>query len=417
VNAGRTEALRTLADAAGSFAAHRGAHLVPRDDDLWAFGCRGGERFEGNAKYLFLHVAERDDLDVRPVWLSHSDETVAALRERGYEACRTDTAEGLATLLRAGRVFTTGGFTGLPLWPTGGAEVVQLWHGVPLKRISADGPQFERASPFERLSRRYVYRQFDRVAVTGRRFVDVFRSAFEIDADRIAVTGYPRNDALFREIPGFDVGQDRTLHDEVAALDGPVFAYLPTYREDSTSPADAVDFDALDDFLADRDAHLLVKFHPFEDHDVDAAALDRVRFLPPEFDVYPALRHVDALVTDYSSVYFDYLLLDRPVLFYAYDRDSYEAESGLYFDYETATPGPIAADFEALLDALDDCAVGTDDHADARAAVRDAVFDDVDGRSAARVVDLVTDDAIGPVEAPVRDVPIGDAPGERLPES
>ncbi|WP_226011280.1 CDP-glycerol glycerophosphotransferase family protein [Halomicrobium salinisoli] len=413
---GLTSALRTLAGAAGSFAAHRAAHLVPRDDDLWAFGCRGGERFEGNAKYLFLQVAERDDLDVRPVWLSESDETVAALREHEYEAYRTDTTEGLRTLARAGRVFTTGGFTGLPLWPTGGAEVVQLWHGVPLKRISADGPQFERASPFERLSRRYVYQQFDRVAVTGRRFVDVFRSAFEIDADRVSVTGYPRNDALFREVPGFDVGQDRALHDAVAALDGPVFAYLPTYREDGTAPADAVDFAALDGFLADRDAHLLVKFHPFEDRDVDAAALDRVRVLPPDFDVYPALRHVDALVTDYSSVFFDYLLLDRPVIFYAYDRDAYEAESGLYFDYEAATPGPIADDFDELLAALDDCAAGIDGHADARETVRNAVFDDVDGRSAARVVDLVTDDALEPPDTRTRDTPIDDAPRERAPE-
>jgi CDP-glycerol glycerophosphotransferase (TagB/SpsB family) len=379
--------LRTLAGSLLSLLAHRLAVLVPRDDGTWAFGCRGGEGFEGNAKYLFLHVSHREDLDVRPVWVSESAETVADLEARGYEAYRADSVRGRLALLRAGYVFVTGSFTDLPLWPTGGATVVQLWHGVPLKRISADAPSFADLSLPEQLSRRYVYRQFDRVAVTAERFTDIFCSAFGVGPERIVSTGYPRNDALFREVPAFDVGQDRTIHEEIAGIDGPVVAYLPTYRDDGRPAAAAVDFAALDEFLAARDATMLVKFHPFEQPDVDEAALDDVRLLPAGFDVYPALRHVDALVTDYSSVYFDYLLLDRPVVFYAYDRDRYAADHGFTLDYESYAPGPIATDFDGLLAALDRCLDGADGYADERAAVRDDVFDHADGNAAARVVE------------------------------
>ncbi len=381
--------LRRLAGSLLSLVAHRLAYLVPRDDRVWAFGCRGGEGFEGNAKYLFLHVAARDDLDVRPVWVSESAETVAELRRHGFEAYRAGSARGLLALLRARYAFVTGSFTDLPLWPTGGATVVQLWHGVPLKRISADAPSFADLSLPERLSRLYVYRQFDRVAVTARRFTDAFRSAFGVGPDRIVPTGYPRNDALFGAVPGFDVGQDRALHDEIAGVDGPTLAYLPTYRDDGRPAADAVDFAALDEFLGSRGATLLVKFHPFERPDVDEGELDNVRLLPPGFDVYPALRHVDALVTDYSSIYFDYLLLDRPVVFYAYDLDEYRANHGFYLDYESYAPGPIATDFDGLIDALDGCIDGADGYADERAAVRGEAFDHADGNAAARVVERV----------------------------
>ena len=380
--------LRALAGSLLSLLAHGLSSLVPRHD-TWAFGCRGGERFEGNSKYLFLHVAGRDDLGVRPVWISESEETVTDLTRRGYEAYRADSLRGLLALLRARYVFITGSFTDLPLWPTGGATVVQLWHGVPLKRISADAPSFAELPLLERVTRLYVYRQFDRVAVTARRFSAIFCSAFGVRSDRMIATGYPRNDALFREIPDADVGQDRTLYDEITAIDGPVVAYLPTYRDAGRPAADAVDFTTLDDFLAAHDATMLVKFHPFEQPDVDDD-LDNVRLLPADFDVYPVLRHVDALVTDYSSVYFDYLLLDRPVVFYAYDFEAYSTNHGFHLDYESYTPGPIAADFDELLAALDRCIDGSEAYDDERAAVRDRVFDHPNGNAAARVVECVT---------------------------
>ncbi|WP_336363081.1 CDP-glycerol glycerophosphotransferase family protein [Halalkalicoccus salilacus] len=366
-----------------SLLAHRLAHLLPRDDSLWAFGCRGGERFEGNSKYLFLHVASEDE--VRPVWISKSQKTVRELRAHGFEAHRAGSLRGRLTLLRAGSVFVTGSMTDLPLWPTGGARLIQLWHGVTLKRIAADAPRFAELSAFDRLSRLYTYRQFDAITLTAAGLDEYFRSAFRTDAD-LPVTGYPRNDALVREMPGERVGQDDAVHDAVDAIDAEhLLAYLPTYREGDSDPTEHVDFETLDAFLAERDAAMLVKFHPFNDPAVDADRFENLRFLPPEFDVYPALRHVDALVTDYSSVYFDFLLLDRPVAFYAYDRDEYAADSGFHLDYDEVTPGPVAETFEELLDALEAVRSSPDARADERERVRRMAFDHADGRAAERV--------------------------------
>lgn len=370
-----------------SLLAHRLAHLLSRDDSLWVFGSRGGGRFEGNTKYLFLHLQNEEG--IRPVWISKSEKTVNELRTNGFEAYRSDSLRGRLTTLRAGFVFVTGTMTDMPLWPTGGAKLVQLWHGVPLKRIAAGAPSFGEFSIRERFRLLYVYHQFDALTLTAAELADSFRSAFRIDPD-LPVTGYPRNDALFREIPGEGVGQPGSVG-EIRTRTGAerLIVYLPTYREDGSDPADHVDFERLDRFLAEHDAAMLVKFHPFSDPGFDPERFERLHVLPTDYDIYPLLRGADALVTDYSSVYFDFLLLDRPVAFYAYDRERYEESPGFYFEYDEITPGPVAETFDELLFALETVLDSPEIHAAERDRVRKLAFDHANSRAADRVREYV----------------------------
>jgi len=188
----------------------------------------------------------------------------------------------------------------------------------------------------------------------------------------MALTGYPRNDALFGTVPGEEVGTAAAALARIRDLADrrKLVCYLPTFREwTDESAADRLDLPALDSFLAERDATLVVKTHP-RDHLDPPSDLAHVVALPEKTDIYPFLRHADALVTDYSSVYFDYLLLDRPIVFYADDLAAYRARRGFYFDYESVTPGPVADSFEELLAGLDAALDPTDAHANARRAVR-----------------------------------------------
>ncbi|USZ67816.1 CDP-glycerol glycerophosphotransferase family protein [Halorussus salilacus] len=358
-----------------------------RDDSLWAFGARAGGAFADNAKYLYLHVAtERPD--VRPVWLSKDREVVAELQSAGYEAYHCYSLRGLALNLRAGVVFLTHGHRDLAMPCCAGALNVMLWHGLPLKRVSWDAG-FADEPAAVRAAHAHMAGEFDLLTVPGPQ-TGPFESGLRIDRDRMVETGYPRNDALFDAVPGEQLGTDADALARVRDLAGdrPVVCYLPTFREwDPGVVAENVDFAALEDFLADRDAYLAVKTHPNERLDLSALDLDRVVELPEATDAYPLLRRADALVTDYSSVYFDYLLLDRPVAFYAFDLDRYRAERGFYFEYDDVTPGPVARDFEGLLDALDrtlDAVVSDEDpDADRRRAVRESML----GESTANAVD------------------------------
>ncbi|MFC4448173.1 CDP-glycerol glycerophosphotransferase family protein [Halorussus aquaticus] len=352
---------------------------LARDESLWVFGARGGTAFADNAKYLYLHVTAEHP-EIRAVWLSKNTDVVCELQSEGFEAYHCYSPRGLLLALRAGVVFLTQGHRDLAMPCVAGALTVLLWHGLPLKRISWDAEFRHRPAPVRRTQAR-LSGKFDLLTIPGEGAADVFASGLRIDRERMVATGYPRNDALFAEIPGEAVGTDAAALDRVRDLaegrdaenaDSPsLVCYLPTFREwTDESVADRLDLTALDAFLAERDATLVVKTHPRETLDLPEG-LSRVVQLPEATDVYPLLRHADALVTDYSSLYFDYLLLDRPLVFYPYDLDEYRARRGFYFDYESVTPGPVARTFDDLLAGLDLALDPADDRdAPRREAVR-----------------------------------------------
>lgn len=355
-----------------------------RDDSLWVFGARGGEAFADNSKYLYLHVAAEHP-EIRPVWLSKDRAVVRELQEAGYEAYYCYSPRGLFLNLRAGVVFLTQGHRDVVMPCCAGALTILLWHGVPLKQISWDAG-FAAEPALVRRAHADMAEEFDLLTVPGEALTRIFESGLRIDRERMLVAGYPRNDALFDPIRGEGVGTDTDAlaNVERLAADHTVLFYLPTFREwDGGSVAANLDFEALNDLLERRDAYLVLKMHPNEPLPVDTADFSRVVALPEQTDIYPFLRSADALVTDYSSVALDYLLLDRPLVFYPFDLDRYREKRGLYFEYEEATPGPVAHDFDALLAALDgvlevasDVEGDTDEFANERRAVRERLLDD-----------------------------------------
>lgn len=363
------------------------SRLWGRDRTLWAFGAREGTAFADNAKYLYLHVADAHP-EIRPVWISKNRRVVSSLQSRGYEAYHTRSLTGIAILLRAGAVFVTHGIVDVIPSAVGGATIVQLWHGVPIKTIGGDA---ERASypRATRLADAYLAERVALATVPAEAAIDPMVSGLRIPRDRFRVTGYPRTDVFDHDVPGAHIGIDPELRERVRTLSdsGFVFAYLPTFRSWAADLGEQFDFDALEEFLAANDAYLLVKTHPSERLSIDEAG-DRVIRLPPGTDVYPLLGYTDALITDYSSVGLDYLLLDRPIVYYPFDLDAYRERRGLYFEYESVTAGPIATDFESLLAGMRDVLEG-DDFVDERRAVRSRFAQYPPGSASERVVRAV----------------------------
>ncbi|WP_224270436.1 CDP-glycerol glycerophosphotransferase family protein [Haloprofundus salinisoli] len=365
---------------------------VGRDDSLWVFGARGGTDFCENSKYLYLSVAD-DKPDVRPVWVTKNRAIVRELQRHGYEAYHAFSPRGVWVQLRAGAVFLTHNLKDVNRFAVGGATLVMLWHGVPLKHISWDAELAERPRPVRALSR-YLYDQYDLVSLTGSGARESFRTGFGLPDDRLVVTGYPRTDVFFESVPGATLCTDETELQRVQRLaeDHRVWLYMPTFRENPSAQAsEHVDFAALDRLFAAHDAYLVVKLHPKERLDADISAFDHLLELPAGVDVYPLLPATDGLITDYSSVLFDYLLLDRPVIRYAYDLEAYRAERGFYYDYEALVTGPTAREFDDLLDALEGPLDGGDDYAAERRAVRDRFFDHDGGGYADAVYEAVSE--------------------------
>ena len=350
--------------------------IIPRDDSVWVFGSNGGGAFRDNSKYLYLHtVEERSHL--RAVWLSRNSAIVEALQESGYEAYHVNSLRGMWLNLRAGYVFITHGMPDVNRWCSGGATKVLLWHGVALKRIGWDDPGLRRVMDkmVQRLKDK-IFHRYDIIVVPTDAMREPFSSAFRVNPEKILVAGYPRNDVLTNSWTGYDPLEDTARIDSVKTLyrNGAVLLYMPTKRrETSQEVADHLDFDELDQWLANRDAYMLFKPHPSEPI-VLRDTHSRIIEVSSAADIYPLLKYTDVLLTDYSSIYFDYLLLDRPVVFYPFDIEEYRSERGFYLDYEEATPGPIATDFDGLLRSLDD-ALENDGYATERKSVRERYID------------------------------------------
>lgn len=367
------------------------AHAIPRDDTRWVFGSLGGEAVHGNAKYLYLHTTEID-AGIRPVWVG-KQAAIEPLLEAGYPAVDERSLRGRWAVLRAGVVINAHGID-VPWWLTGGARLVQLWHGNGIKRIGWPSDEFDRMGWARRWFYRAVYWNWD-VAIASapgepRRRLE---AAFGMPTADVPVTGYPRTDVFFGDPPALAHLDAPSLYERIEdrASGRTIITYVPTYRKGygnvhaGSPPTENLDFDRLDAFLAEADAELLIKLHPRESFDPDDVESEHVTVLPRRLDVMPILAHTDVLLTDYSSVYLDYLLLDRPIVFFAPDRERYLASQQLSFAYEKVTPGPVVETSTELVAVLEDVLGGKDACATERARVRDRFHQYRDGAACVRV--------------------------------
>jgi CDP-glycerol glycerophosphotransferase (TagB/SpsB family) len=387
--------------------------VVPRSKRIWAFGSWYGGRFADNPKYFFLHCASRERDAVHAVWLSMSSTVVRRIRALGFPAYHRLSPSGLWYALRAGVYIFDCRVMDVSSVASSGAVKVNLWHGVPLKMIERDIPQANNAlaqanhgSPLVKAANKVLRPQlsekYDYILGTSRATCERFAKAFGVERQQVLDGGYPRTDVLLSrdDDARFRMPEEERVIEQCRAYarDGVrVMLYMPTFR-DWRNDADRVipiDWKALDAALQAHGGALFCKLHPNDQARVpDLSAMRRIHLIPSSVDPYPILKHTDALISDYSSIFFDYLLLDRPLVFYPYDLDDYRKYSrALYDDYDSVTPGPKATDAAGLQRTLTTLLSSYDEQARRYAAEREAVrsrfYEHVDDRASARLFDAL----------------------------
>jgi CDP-glycerol glycerophosphotransferase len=256
---------------------------------------------------------------------------------------------------------------GFPQWITKRPETtyIQTWHGTPLKTMGVHTPQIKAMLTPERTKFKAGVNRFDHFLVRSEYDVRTLIDAFEARAEPLRV-GYPRNDAL--------LAADRAQHsaDLRARLalpqDRRILLYAPTFRTAAAKFEIGFDLDAFAREFGDTHL-LLVRAHYLNTVQVPEAAKSAVLDLSGHPDVTELMLASHALVTDFSSVMFDYALLDRPMVFFAPDAAGYGRDRGTYFDLAERAPGPYTTDqaaFFAALRALPDGEGAPDPHAGAR---------------------------------------------------
>ncbi|MFV9644277.1 MAG: CDP-glycerol glycerophosphotransferase family protein [Desulfobacterales bacterium] len=374
----------------------------------------GRERgtFSDNTKHFFLFLQGNTNSVFSAVFLSSNRKTIAQLRRHFLPCLFYPSLRGLYWLLTAEFIIMDNAewISGGKFQLTAGSKLIQLWHGAPLKEIELPMHQrrLQRLSFLYRLvlqaQKKIIGRYPDYYAIvsTSEFFTQkVFSSAFR--ARHFVEYGYPRNDAILKAqgdsrhnspiwincdmqaLQVIDKARDNSLR---------TILYAPTFRSDLSSPfSEHLSLQDLNNFASAHKILLVMKLHPYMANQVHTQNLSHIVHYAPECDIYPALSLIDCLVTDYSSIYFDYLLLDRPIIFFPYDFDHYIAdERKLLFDYIDMAPGQLCKtriDLQSALSAPD-----TEYWATRRNEVRNKVFNHLDDKAGQRLYNFLRDKSL-----------------------
>lgn len=336
--------------------------VIPRSNKIWVFGSFRGA-FADNAKYLFIYVSENDK-EVKPVWISYKSSTVRQVQSLGLNACSLFSVKGLYYALRGGYYFFNAYSSDICYFTSGKAVLVNLWHGVGLKKIEFcidRGPLYDRyvrKTLKERFYYPQVYRRPD-YFVSSTPFQSVkFAQAFRIREGQCLNAGYPRNDIL---LSGEEERMDFIRRFESKQTNGlierfqtyrQVFLYMPTWRESQRQLfAEYMDLSVLNALMKQKNSLLLLKPHAntiVENCDV-LSHYSNILLLEGGTDIYPLLAYTDVLITDYSSILYDYLLLDnKGVILYLYDYEEYVKDRDFNYPFMENVVGEVAYSFTEL---------------------------------------------------------------------
>ncbi|GAB3989801.1 hypothetical protein GCM10028771_05340 [Nocardioides marmoraquaticus] len=271
-----------------------------------------------------------------------------------------------------------------------GQVVVQTWHGSPLKRIGHDRLANDVDNWFHRQNLVDTVRQWDHLVAQSPFARERLREAFRFDGSMLD-SGYPRNDVLCS--PGRDEVARATRARLGIPADAKVVLYAPTWRETRRSGFvyDKVLYLDAEQAARDLGCHVLVRGHynsmrASEDRDPTGRVVDVTRY-PDIADLYLAC---DAMVTDYSSAFFDFAVTDKPMVFLAPDLAAYRDDSrGFYLDYADTVPGPIRMTSDEVVAELREELRDPGRHAERRERFRGQYAPWDDGGASARVVDAL----------------------------
>lgn len=319
--------------------------LVPKRSDLWLFGSWYGQKYADSSKYLFEYVSQNHP-EIKAIWLTNDRATLELIKKKGYPVFNAYSLKGYWLSMRArfGFVVTCTGDLNFFINPK---EVINLWHGNPLKKIMHDD-RFHFIAPAQNRLKRILSpyardQRFDYTLASSELEATNLASAFNTNSSRILVTGLPRNQVFAKP-----VDPNRTSYNVM---------YMPTHRgqgEFDVTQFFSDEIDQINTRLAESEITLWVKLHFYDMQRLPTLHYTNIRFLDDqqiEQDIYSVMDQVDLLATDYSSVYFDYLLADRPLVFLPFDLEDYMAgERELYYDYDDVTPGPKCRSWSEAID-------------------------------------------------------------------
>ncbi len=335
--------------------------LVPRNKDKWLVGKAKG--FNDNAKYFFIHahlVLGKKDC----YWISKTKKTRKLVRDFGFKAYHPWSPIGIYHQLTAGVFVFDMRISAFNYWISGGAKRVNLWHGIAMKNVEF-GRKIHGYSQtwLDKLYRPAHYMKPHLFLSTALAMSNQFSRSFRIPVSRCVESDYPRcalfnwsREELLAYVNKYE-SKETQVYAERFMQASRTYIYMPTFRERGQDFLKEAGFDLerLERVLAAKNELFVFKLHPFTRIKLDTSQFKHILFMDSRTDIYPLLPLSNVMITDYSSIYYDYMLMpDKEILLFPFDYEEYiKYERDLAWDFDQYMPAHKVYTFDALLEVIE----------------------------------------------------------------
>ena len=319
--------------------------ILPKNNKIIVFESFLGKQYSDNPRAIYEHIKE--EYPSYKLYWSFDKAVYNSFSELSLKKLKRFSLKWLITMNRAKYWVSN---SRMPLWipKPRNTIYIQTWHGTPLKKLAVDMEKvYMPGTNTENYKKNFLKEsaKWDYLISPNEYSTKIFRRAFAFEKE-VLETGYPRNDFLVQKDNSKDIQRIKSMINLPA--NKKILLYAPTWRDNQyynvgkykfNIPMDLkeVQKELSDDYIILLRTHYLVSenldLKEFNEFVYDVSKYEDIR------DLYIIS---DMLITDYSSVFFDYANLKRPMIFYVYDLEEYRDKlRGFYFDFEKDAPGPL----------------------------------------------------------------------------
>ncbi|MGX9367328.1 CDP-glycerol glycerophosphotransferase family protein [Desulfoplanes sp. PS50] len=309
--------------------------LITKNSNVWLFGSQGGYSYSDNSKYFFEWILNNYK-DQVCYWVTKDKKIYNTLLDNKIPVIYFYNFKSIVLVARAKYIVCTHSHIGNDVCKFVSKDkfLITLWHGIPLKKLGVAR---------KRNYRKYLYikNEPDIFLVTSKRDAELFSGLYHIGIDKFFIGTYPRVNNLI------SIAENERM-----------ILYAPTFRDrmgqdyynEKIFPCMS-ELEKLNRILLKFDYKFVIKLHPYIDANFpNLINFSNIEIVLPYEDIQTVLCKAAILITDYSSVYFDYLNLDREIIFFIPDYSWYyqDENRGFIYNYEEVTPGVKVSNWSEL---------------------------------------------------------------------
>lgn len=322
--------------------------FIPKRKNLWVFGSWSGKLYADNSKYLFEYINQHHP-EIDAVWITRDKEIQNELSKKGYNCFMRFSAKGILSAIRAEAAFITSDEVNdiSPFASRKRTRVISLWHGIAAKGFNWTLDKYENKARTEKAFQRFREYYW---AASSDEYIRAFGNALKIPKERFVVTGYPRNDTFVTKPNNHNLEllKEKYPNDKFVI-------YMPTHREYGKRPIEVREFDLIDQELRRQNVIMVYKPHFNELRNLNGYESHFTNIIVAKDqkvwgDVYSYIHYFDLLISDYSSIVYDFLCADKPIVLYTYDLDHFKSHDfGLTAYFDSLPVGPVCFTWDEVL--------------------------------------------------------------------